>query len=318
MRPTYQPPLAKAILALLALAILAAPLPAAGQVTVDPNALNALGAGALPAPPPPATGGGARRSFRHHLPHLARADRTRRGKSATAVAAKAPAAAGAVALEHPKNLGSSFASLPPLPKAAPPLPPPPPVLAVAAPKVKPAAPKPTLETAQAPPAVLPVPPQLALPVAAPPPPPAPARMAETTPAPPAAASTAPPPAPAPAPAALPPGADRLTLPFSVLQSDLPSAENAMLRDFAQRYGPDADYVIRAFASAPAGDDDPSTPRRISLARAQSVSSALLQAGAQPGHVRILALGDAGGTPANRVDVIAMPPPSGHTASQSPP
>ena len=165
-----------------------------------------------------------------------------------------------------------------------------------------------------------MPPQLALPAAVPPP----ARLAEATPGPPAAgppvaAGTASPaPAPANAPDALPKGADLLTLPFFVQDSDLPPAETAMLRDFTQRHGADTQYIVRAYASAPPGDDDPSTPRRIALARAQSVASALFDSGAQPDAVRLLALGDAGGSPPNRVEVIAMPPPSGHTASQSSP
>jgi hypothetical protein len=104
----------------------------------------------------------------------------------------------------------------------------------------------------------------------------------------------------------------------VQESDLPPAEVAMLRDFGQRPGADEQYIVRAFASAPAGDDDPSTPRRISLARAQTVSAALLDAGVPPDRVRLLALGTTGGAPADRVEVIAMPPASGHTASQPSP
>jgi hypothetical protein len=136
-----------------------------------------------------------------------------------------------------------------------------------------------------------------------PPPPTPSRLAEATPAPAAAQ-----------PSPLPAGADRLTLPFFVQESDLPPAETAMLRDFAARHGADAHYVIRAYATPPAGDDDPSTPRRIALMRAQSVASALTDSGIQADQVRLLALGDAGGAPADRVEVIAMPPSSGHTNS----
>jgi hypothetical protein len=336
---------------ILATAILASPLPVAAQVTIDPNALNALGRSSLPEPPPAAAPAG-HRSHRYRSRHLARSERAHRHGAATAIASNPPAttpnaptsnatAPGAVALEHPKNLGPSFTSLPPLPQVPPPLPAPPPVVTAAAPKVKPAAPKP-VETAQAAPSPAPqpaapkpvakvaasappppttaVPPQLALPAAVPPP----ARLAEATPGPPAAgppvaAGTASPaPAPANAPDALPKGADLLTLPFFVQDSDLPPAETAMLRDFTQRHGADTQYIVRAYASAPPGDDDPSTPRRIALARAQSVASALFDSGAQPDAVRLLALGDAGGSPPNRVEVIAMPPPSGHTASQSSP
>jgi hypothetical protein len=342
---------------LLATAILAAPMPVAAQVTVDPNALNALGGPAILPEPPPAVPGQTHRSYHSRRRHLARAEREHGHAHATAVASNsAPtpgagtpsaAAAGGVVLEHPKNLGPSFTSLPPLPQAPPPLPPPPPVLATATPKPGPAPAKP-VETAQAAPAPkpkpalppapaaaataaapspspAPIPPQLALPAAVPPPPSspasapasAPARLAEATPGPPAAAPPAPAP-PAAAPDALPKGADLLTLPFLLQESDLPPAETAMLRNFTERYAAGTQYIVRSFASAPPGDDDPSTPRRIALARAQSVASALLDSGAQPDKVRLLALGDAGGSPANRVEVIAMPPSSGHTASPSSP
>jgi hypothetical protein len=345
-------------LLILATAILAAPIPVAAQVTIDPNALNALGPASLPEPPPAsptASTAAAHRSHRYRSRHLARAEHAHHHGAATAVAGNAPAKTpnaakpaaaipGAVALEHPKNLGPSFTSLPPLPQAAPPLPAPPPVV-IAVPQAKPAAPKP-VETAQASPspapsvapkpaapkplppsAATPMPPQLALPAGVPPPPaPPPGRLAEATPGPngagpPAAgppATASPPAAPAAAPDALPKGADLMTLPFSLQESDLPATEAAMLRDFTQRHGTETQYIVRAYASAPAGDDDPSTPRRVALARAQSVASALLDSGAQADEVRLLALGNAGGSPPNRVEVIAMPPPSGHTASQSSP
>lgn len=125
------------------------------------------------------------------------------------------------------------------------------------------------------------------------------------------ATATPPPAPA---EVLPKGADRLTLPFFIQDTDLAPAEQAMLRDFAQRSGSSAHYIVRAFASPPKGDDDDdaSAPRRLSLARAQAVQSALLDAGAKPGLIRLLAMGPAGGTPADRVEIIAVPPSSPST------
>jgi outer membrane protein OmpA-like peptidoglycan-associated protein len=249
--------------------------------------------------------------------HLARLERTGQHAKPSAVASATQASAGPDTIEHPSNLGPSFTSLPPLPGAAPPLPAPPPA-SPAPPKpaeTASAAPKPVPVPVQVPmpkpAAAAPAPPPLALPTGVPPPTAAPTRLAEATPGPPAALP-APPPPHAPTPNALPKGADRLTLPFFVNESDLPPAENAMLRDFAQRYGTDTQYIIRAFASPPAGDDDPSTPRRISLERAQSVAAALTDSGVQPDRLRLLALGNAGGAPADRVDVIAMPPSSGHT------
>ena len=317
---------------LLATAIVAAPMPVAAQVSVDLNALNGLGAANLPAPPPSAPM--AIHGYHHRRHRLARSGRISPHAGETAVASAQQPPAGPETIEHPANLGPSFASLPALPGAAPPVPPPPPALTS---PVRPASPAPTatsrpptrptpakpVKTASA------VPPVLALPAAAPPPPAAlappalvppalaptsPTRLAEATPPPPAAQ-------PAPtraAPNTLPKGADRLTLPFTLNESDLPPPENAMVRDFAGRYGGDAHYIIRAFATSPAGDDDPSTPRRIALSRAQSVAAALLESGVQPDRLRLLALGNAGGTPGDRVEVIAMPPSSGHTNTDSSP
>ena len=332
---------------LLASAIVSAPMPVAAQVSVDLNALNGLGQTTLPAPPPAAPL--AARRYRHRMHRLARGGREGHQPAANALASATQAPAGPETIEHPANLGPSFASLPALPGGPPPLPPKPPALTTATPTAanapaakppalkppalkpqppemaaataKPAAPKPAAQkpAAQPPAAVA-----LALPGGVPPPPgltpPAPAatpqtRLAEATPPPPAAQ---PPPPKNLAPSALPQGADRLTLPFFVDESNLPPAETAMLRDFAQRYGGAAFYVIRAFASQPAGDDDPSTARRLALARAQSVAAALTESGVQPDRVRLLALGHAGGSPADRVEVIATPPSSGHTTSESTP
>ena len=296
---------------LLAAVIIVAPLPVAAQVSIDLNALNALGAADLPAPPPRAPRSGDRFSHKRH--RLARSETKPQPAQASAVASASPDA-----IEHPADLGPSFASLPTLPGAAPPVPakPPTPRLAEA-----PAAPPLALPVAvPAPPPILPpailTPPTLAPPTLAHPAVAAatPARLAEVTPPPPAAQPIR----PHVTPDALPKGADRLTLPFFVDESDLPSAENAMVRDFATRYGGAAQYTIRAFATSPAGDDDPSTPRRIALARAQSVAAALMQSGVQPDRLRLLALGSAGGAPADRVEVIATPPSSGHTNAVSSP
>lgn len=110
----------------------------------------------------------------------------------------------------------------------------------------------------------------------------------------------------------------MTLPYSGQDTALPAAESAMLSAFVQRYGAQAQYSVQAFASVPAGDDDPSTPRRIALDRARAVQSVLIGAGALPDHVRLLARGNAGGTPPDRVEVVAIPPTPGHTAPSSAP
>jgi len=110
----------------------------------------------------------------------------------------------------------------------------------------------------------------------------------------------------------------MTLPYSGQDTALPAAESAMLTGFVQRYGAEAQYSVQAFASVPAGDDDPSTPRRIALDRARAVQSVLIAAGAKPGNVRLIARGNAGGTPPDRVEVVAIPPAPGHTPPSSAP
>ncbi|WP_284946883.1 hypothetical protein [Acidisoma cladoniae] len=277
---------------LLPLMVALAPAPLAAQVTVDPNALNAIGAPHIPEPPGAAAHAPRHRSHWHR--HLARrGNHAAPGVPETAVASKGKAPAG-----------PSVAELTALPTAPPPLPKPmvtlPPVVAKPEkPTLAPAQPQPPAVTAA--PALLPPVPTQAVP-------PAP-RLAETTPGIPAAAPPPPVPPAVAAPETLPKGANRLTLPFFVQDTDLPPAEQAMLRDFAQRSGSQAHYIVRAFASPPAGDDDDdaSTPRRLSLARAQSVQAALLDAGAKPALIRLLAMGPAGGTPADRVEVVAVPP-----------
>lgn len=298
---------------LLATAILALPLaaaaPAMAQVSVDPNALNAIGTPVLPAPPPaaqprPAHHARPPRKPTHHTPGP---EKTQKAAGQTAPAATptepAPTPATTGPTEQQKGLGPSFSTLPTLPGAVPALP------AKPAPLPPPKTAQP--HTAQAPaPAATPANPpgaSLALPSGAPP-------------APTAAKSS---PAPAPAPDkpesnALPSGADRITLPYSGQDTALPAAENAMLTGFVQRYGPEAQYSVQAFASVPVGDDDPSTPRRIALDRAREVQSVLVTAGAKPGHIRLIARGNAGGTPPDRVEVVAIPPTPGHTPPSSAP
>lgn len=279
------------------------------QVTVDPNALNALGNPVLP-PPPPAMA--ARPAPRHHAKpaHHAKPPSAHAGTKtpapATAAPAPIPAPASAATgpTEQQKGLGPSFQVVPTLPGAAPALPPKP--SAVPPPAPKPATPQPVTSPPGS---------TLALPDAAPPPPPA------TTEAPKPAAPQPAAPKPASVPTAgtpLPPGADKLTLPYSGEEAALAGPETAILQSFVQRSGPQAHYTVSAFASAPKGDDDPSTPRRIALDRARAVQAALAAAGVAPGHVRLIARGNAGGTPPDRVEVVAIPPQPGHSDNASSP
>ena len=246
--------------------------------------------------------------------------------------------------ENRANLGSSFEAVPVLPGAIPAMPVPPKITVETPAPKKPKPPKATPDAAS--PAV-PVPP----PSEAPPPAdlspatPAPAVAAPAVPVTPAPQPAAPQPAappvtapkppvapaaPAPAPIktpasnqnSLPPGADLMTLPYTGQETDASGAVPALIRDFVTRHGTTVLYIVRAYASQPKGDDDPSTPRRLALMRAQGVAAALQDAGVDPIHIRLLALGNSTGNPGNapteRVDLIAMPPATGHSASSSSP
>jgi hypothetical protein len=294
-----------------------APLGAQAQVTVDLNALDRLGGG-LPVPP---------ESKPHHL--LPRHRHRALARSAPIQGKAAPPTAVATGTGAGKTPPSSVSALTTIATAPPPLPAP--MSATPAqpkPWVPPPLPGPEPKAAAVPPAVKPAapevnPPELALPGAAPALP-AP-RLATATPPLPAASPPTPgKPTPATvatsAAAALPPGSDKITLPFLVQDTDLPPAEQAMLRDFARnRSSRSMQYVVSAYAAAAAGDDDPSTPRRLALSRAQAVQAALLEAGVPGGRIRLLALGDAGGSPPNRVEVVASPsgaPPASPSPSSA--
>ncbi|GAB0118322.1 hypothetical protein [Acidisoma sp. 7E03] len=312
-------------------ATLALPLSAAGpalaQVSVDPNALDAIGAPALPPPPPaakdhpahhgrPTRAKPARRGATHgHGASVKAAPPAAQTPATSATpqpAAPQPSATGPT--EQQKGLGPSFQVVPTLPGAVPALPAKPSATPPAAPPsstaIKPA------DTGS----------NLPLPATAPPAPPATTTPPATSPAPAAPAPVAPAAAPAPPPASaaspsagtLPPGADTLTLPYSGEDTALGGPETAILQTFAHRSGPQFHYNVLAFASVPKGDDDPSTPRRIALDRARAVQAALTAAGIPASHIRLLARGNAGGSPPDRVEVVAMPPQTDHSPGQTPP
>jgi hypothetical protein len=275
-----------------------------------------------------------------HGPHSAQAEQ-KAASTGPAPGKTAPGAKPTVVLppaaadtENRSGLGASFATVPVLPGAIPAMPAPP-KITVDQPAKKKTEKAKTEAAAPATPAA-PLPP---LPAAVPPPAPAAAQPptvpTELSPGAPAPAASPPmqtaKPQVAPAPGtpvpskphgaddnALPPGADQLTLPFTGQDTDAAGAIPALIRDFVSRHGTTVLYVVRAFAAQPKGDDDPSTPRRIALTRAQGVQEALTAAGVDPIHIRLLALGNSGGTPADRVDLIAMPASPGHTAPSSSP
>lgn len=295
---------------------LSAAAPAMAQVSVDPNALNAIGNPELPSPPPAARqhpthyARPAHKTTHHHAGQANPSKPPEMPTPAKASAAPAPVAATTGPTEQQKGLGPSFSTLPTLPGAVPPLPAKP----AALPPPKTAQPKAAQPMAPAAASANPPGASLALPSAAPPAPPT-----VQPSAPPQAAQASATSVPAKAEnTALPSGADRMILPYSGQETALPAAESAMLTGFIQRYGPETQYSVQAFASVPAGDDDPSTPRRIALDRARAIQSVLVTAGAKPGHIRLIARGNAGGTPPDRVEVVAIPPVPGHTPPSSAP
>jgi outer membrane protein OmpA-like peptidoglycan-associated protein len=128
---------------------------------------------------------------------------------------------------------------------------------------------------------------------------------------------APPPGPTPAPtqtASLPPAAAaskaalaNLRLPFAADQTDLSkeavAAIEGMLRT-AYAGGPPA-FTVIAYAAGTA--DDPSSARRLSLARAMAARTELMNQGVPSRRITVRALGSqAAGGPPDRVDISAAP------------
>ncbi len=164
---------------------------------------------------------------------------------------------------------------PPVPNnqaAAAPTPPPP------APAPAPALPEQVPETASVSP--------IAPPVATAPPPPPPVSAQATT-------------AAAPTPAGL-----RLT--FAEGQSDLSPDSAASIKQFAAAAPTAASATFNVQAYAPGAKDDPSSARRLSLARAMAVRSALVADGVASARIFVRALGaQYGSGPPDRVDIDIM-------------
>jgi outer membrane protein OmpA-like peptidoglycan-associated protein len=122
------------------------------------------------------------------------------------------------------------------------------------------------------------------------------------------ASTPPPPPPvssqatttaAPTPAGL-----RLT--FAPGQSDLSPDSAGDIKQFASAVPPGGSATFNVMAYAPGAKDDPSSARRLSLARAMTVRSALVADGVESARIFVRALGTQYGSgPADRVDVDVL-------------
>ena len=102
------------------------------------------------------------------------------------------------------------------------------------------------------------------------------------------------------------GGQRVT--FGPDRTDLNPATEAALREFA-RSVKESEAAINVNASAAGGPEDPSTPRRLSLARALAARAVLISEGIPSARIYVRALGAAGGDgPADRVDVTSAPKP----------
>lgn len=151
----------------------------------------------------------------------------------------------------------------------------------------------------------PAPPARPVPPPAVPPAPPPAALVPPPVAVPTQRSAPPPPVPvapdAPGEAAAIPGGTRVT--FGPDRSDLNPATEAALRGLARSLKADDSAAVNVLAYAAGGPDDPSTPRRLSLARALAARAVLIHEGIVSTRIYVRALGATGGDgPADRVDL----------------
>lgn len=167
--------------------------------------------------------------------------------------------------------------------------------------LKAAPPPPEPSVAEAPPA----PPME--PAKSPPPPPAMAAPPPPPPPPPTAAIPAPTPPP-PQPdnmASLTPGSDGqlMRVLFDESQSKLPDSARANLAKLADQVKDKRDVRLQLLAYAGGADLNSNRARRLSLSRALSVRSFLIESGIRSTRIDVRALGDkTAGDPKNRVDV----------------
>ena len=156
-----------------------------------------------------------------------------------------------------------------------------------APAAVPVPPKPPVVPA-APPEIAAIPPAVAVPVQRPPdPPPIPVA------------------ADAPGDASPLPGGVRTT--FGPNRSELNAGTEAAIRSFAQPLRSTA-QAIQVLAYAAGSPEDPSTPRRLSLARALAARAVLINEGIASTRIYVRALGPAAGDgPPDRVDLSTNNP-----------
>jgi outer membrane protein OmpA-like peptidoglycan-associated protein len=146
-----------------------------------------------------------------------------------------------------------------------------------------------------PPAILALPPAVAVPLAHPPP----------TPVVPLADD---------APGTASPIQNGVRVTFGPDRADMTAKTAAALTTFAEGLLSQNSTSINIFAYAAGNADDPSTPRRLSLQRALAARAVLMQAGIPSPRIYPRALGPAGGEEPDRVDVVtgtSTPPAAGH-------
>ena len=151
----------------------------------------------------------------------------------------------------------------------------------------------------APPAIAAIPPAVVVPVQHPPdPPPVPVT------------------ADAPGGALPMPGGIRAT--FGADRADINAATEAALRSFARPLR-DTNQAVNVLAYAAGSTDDPSTPRRLSLARALAARAVLINEGIPSTRIYVRALGPATGDgPPDRVDVSTNLPGASVPTTSAPP
>ncbi len=117
-----------------------------------------------------------------------------------------------------------------------------------------------------------------------------------------------------------PGGTRVT--FGAGRSDLNPASIASLRALAQSLKADAAATVSVDAWSAGTPDDPSTPRRLSLARALAVRAVLISEGLASPRIYVRALGtDPGNAPPDRAEVTrtgASGKATGTAAAPGPP
>jgi len=139
-----------------------------------------------------------------------------------------------------------------------------------------------------PPAIAAIPPAVAVPVQRPPDPPPVVVAAD-----------------APGEASPAPGGVRVT--FGAGRAELNAATEAAIRSFVRPLR-ESEQPINVLAYAAGTADDPSTPRRLSLARALEARAVLINEGVASTRIYVRALGSAGGDgPADRVDLSVNVP-----------